>query len=168
MIGYLTALVTGASPPGRYRLAVPAPVRAIRDELVTAGWMMRIVDGIAMVDRASLFDEFATACDFPDWFGGNWDAFADCLRDLSWLPSDPIAILWQRSGAVDPELRHDAGRVIDAAIAARVAVDLPALCVIYPAGAGRDAGGRDAGGRGDADPDDAVSGDGGPMLRPVR
>ena len=26
----------------------------------------------------------AKAMNFPEWFGGNWDAFEDCLTDLSW------------------------------------------------------------------------------------
>jgi RNAse (barnase) inhibitor barstar len=148
MTGRLGALTAGQVPPGRYRLDRPLTVRAIRDELMVAGWGMRIVDGAAMVDRAALFDVFAVACDFPDWFGRNWDAFADCLRDLSWLPPAPLAVLWQRSGAVDPRLAHDAGRVIDAAIEARIAAGLPALAVLYP-------------------PADASDG-GVPLLRPAR
>lgn len=26
----------------------------------------------------------ARAMSFPDWFGGTWDGFVDCLKDLSW------------------------------------------------------------------------------------
>jgi hypothetical protein len=30
---------------------------------------------------------------FPDWFGGNWDAFEDCLCDLSWRPAPGYLLL---------------------------------------------------------------------------
>ncbi|HEY1487114.1 MAG TPA: barstar family protein [Micromonosporaceae bacterium] len=128
-------VTSGELPPGRYRLGRSATVRALRDELVDAGWLMRIVDGAAMTDRASLFSEFMVACDFPDWFGGNWDAFADCLKDLSWLPDEPLAILWQRSGAFEaaaPAIWRTANRVISTAIAARIDTGLPPLYLIYP------------------------------------
>ena len=37
--------------------------------------------------KAELLAAFARALSFPDWFGANWDALADCLGDLSWLPA---------------------------------------------------------------------------------
>lgn len=37
-------------------------------------------------DKKALLNALAIAMDFPATFGGNWDALADCLQDLSWLP----------------------------------------------------------------------------------
>lgn len=36
-------------------------------------------------DKADFLKLVANAMDFPSWFGHNWDALADCLKDLSWL-----------------------------------------------------------------------------------
>lgn len=35
-------------------------------------------------DKAGFLDRCARDLGFPEWFGHNWDALADCLRDLSW------------------------------------------------------------------------------------
>jgi len=40
---------------------------------------------LAETTRPGLFTGFAAALRFPEWFGANWDALADCLTDLSWL-----------------------------------------------------------------------------------
>lgn len=41
-----------------------------------------VVDGHACRTRAAFFRESARALGFPEYFGHNWDAFVDCLRDL--------------------------------------------------------------------------------------
>src|SRR5690606_15638938 len=54
-------------------------------------------------DKADALCRFARALRFPEWFGHNWDALADCLSDLSWMPADRYLLLltgtdaWRRT-----------------------------------------------------------------------
>jgi len=34
---------------------------------------------------------------FPEYFGDNWDAFEDCLTDLSWVDADGYLILYDHT-----------------------------------------------------------------------
>ena len=38
-------------------------------------------------DKKDFLVHVSKAMNFPDTFGGNWDAFADCMKDLSWAPA---------------------------------------------------------------------------------
>jgi RNAse (barnase) inhibitor barstar len=42
--------------------------------------------------KGALFDELAQRLRFPDYFGANWDALWECIRDLSWLPAGPVVL----------------------------------------------------------------------------
>ena len=37
--------------------------------------------------NSDLFSVVASAMEFPDYFGNNWDALNDCLRDMEWMPA---------------------------------------------------------------------------------
>lgn len=39
-----------------------------------------------------LFEELAESLRFPDYFGANWNALEECIRDLSWLPAGPVVL----------------------------------------------------------------------------
>ena len=58
-----------------------------------SGFSIRRVDLSAVRDKAALFERMAMVLEFPDWFGHNWDALADCLGDLSWMPAGGYLIL---------------------------------------------------------------------------
>lgn len=138
MTGGLDGVVDGSLTPGRYRLSGPISLRDLRTSLTKAGWYDAVVSGRAMHDRESMFEQFATSLRFPEWFGHNWDAFADCLQDLSWLSGAGVAVLWQHYAMfarAAPDLAERTGEIIDDAIQTRVDGGLPPLFVIYPGAA---------------------------------
>ncbi len=47
--------------------------------------------------KRELFGVMRKHLHFPGYFGGNWDALHDCLRDLAWLPDDAEIILRHES-----------------------------------------------------------------------
>jgi hypothetical protein len=47
-----------------------------------------------VASKAELLDEFARVLEFPGWVGRNWDALADALGDLSWLPAGEKVVVW--------------------------------------------------------------------------
>ena len=50
----------------------------------------------AASDKAGILDAFAEALDLPDWFGHNWDALVDALREVESHQGRPIEIVWDR------------------------------------------------------------------------
>jgi hypothetical protein len=49
--------------------------------------------------KADALGRFARALRFPEWFGHNWDALADCLADLSWMPAGGYLLLLEDTAA---------------------------------------------------------------------
>ncbi|MGX2031882.1 barstar family protein [Methylocaldum gracile] len=54
-------------------------------------YVLRIPAGIR--SKADLLTAFAHAGHFPDYFGGNWDALLDCLRDFSWINNRRVVVV---------------------------------------------------------------------------
>ena len=62
---------------------------------VAGGHAFRIIDvDLAHCrDKRSLLAVCQFAFSLPEWFGHNWDALADSLGDLSWLPAPGYMLL---------------------------------------------------------------------------
>jgi hypothetical protein len=52
--------------------------------------------------KKALLQSLARALRFPEWFGGNWDALEECLKDLSWLDHQGVVLLLEGAGALAP------------------------------------------------------------------
>ncbi|MFD6228275.1 barstar family protein [Streptomyces sp. NPDC060232] len=64
----------------------PQPLAPALAAAEAAGWTTVRLDLDGVRDKAGLMGRCGDALRLPEWVGGNWDALADALRDLSWLP----------------------------------------------------------------------------------
>lgn len=57
------------------------------------------IDLAGVTGRDEFLERLAASLNFPDWFGRNWDALADCLADLSWIEAEGYCLLLENIDA---------------------------------------------------------------------
>lgn len=65
-----------------------------------SGFRVFQVDAKQAESKETLLRAFATTLYFPDYFGNNWDALEECLRDLSWLPHSNFLLVFQNADSL--------------------------------------------------------------------
>jgi RNAse (barnase) inhibitor barstar len=87
----LSALLHDSAKAGVYGLSLPTAMlgAAARHE----GLHYVEIDLSEVGDKAELLAALADGLEFPEWFGGNWDALEDCLMDLSWIDAPGYVIV---------------------------------------------------------------------------
>jgi len=65
-------------------------VRVARSGATTA---VRVIRGWKCGTVERLHDEVGAALQFPAYYGENWDAMDECLRDLSWAPAGALLLV---------------------------------------------------------------------------
>ena len=84
-----------------------------REALVEAATALQFavlpVDLRGCGDADAAMREIADMLRFPDWFGENLDALADCLSDLSWYPAEGYVMVLEHIG----EWREQAPDTLD-------------------------------------------------------
>src|SRR5438093_1603242 len=94
----MSKLLERLRDPARSGVYRSSDAEAILEATRGSGLDMITID----MDPADPFGSIARALDFPDWFGGNWDALEDCLGDLSWRRGDGHVLIFARYPDGDP------------------------------------------------------------------
>lgn len=84
---------------GLFHVGAAASVRSLVLEARAAGSTVYVLPPVD--SKAGLLAALGEHLRFPSWAGHNWDAAADLLSDLSWLPHDPITLVWAEPESLD-------------------------------------------------------------------
>ncbi|MDD5175844.1 MAG: barstar family protein [Sterolibacterium sp.] len=71
------------------------------------GYFVFNVDLSRAKDKDSLLVAIGRDMAFPEWFGHNWDALADCLADLGWRPAEGYLVLLEHADALQAGAEDD-------------------------------------------------------------
>ncbi len=75
-------------------------------------WRCIVLDGAAVVDKASFLEACSESFGLPEWFGMNWDALEECLAELE-LGVDGLVVLWSEWGEFAEEAPQDFATAVD-------------------------------------------------------
>lgn len=69
--------------------------------------VVRVIRGSHSRTAPDFFTEIAAALEFPSYFGRNWNAFNDCILDLSWLRGSAYVLLFADADQLLDEAHPD-------------------------------------------------------------
>ena len=82
--------------------------------------------------EGQLFNELNNKIKFPDYFGFNWNAVYDCLRDFHWIKQKKIVLIHDELPKLNQEILSTYLRVLAAAVQDWQAEDKHYLEVVFP------------------------------------
>lgn len=98
----LVGLLSGADAAGVHDWHSPRSVDEIRRTVELAGWRFGHVDSVLAGDKATFLRAVGETLRFPDHYGQNLDALADCLDDLT-RTDVPTLLLWDAPQVLDAQ-----------------------------------------------------------------
>lgn len=107
----LAGLLAGHLEPGVYTWHAAFSEAEVRRSVEHAGARFGYVDGWTHPGKDEFLAAVGAALSFPDWYGQNLDALADCLDDLT----GAVVLLWDGWGTLAREDRATFDLVLDIA-----------------------------------------------------
>jgi RNAse (barnase) inhibitor barstar len=79
---------------GVFRLTDDAPIKELEELAKQYTYTFFLLEGAGIQGKEQFLNRASAVFSFPDYFGNNWDAFEDCLTDMSWHETDGFLILY--------------------------------------------------------------------------
>lgn len=86
----LAALLSGRVPAGVYHWDTGLDAAEIGHAVGLSDWSCRRLDGSVTTTKTQFLAALGELLDFPETYGRNLDALADCLRDVP----GPLVVVW--------------------------------------------------------------------------
>jgi RNAse (barnase) inhibitor barstar len=86
------SLLSRSERAGIHRMPYAADL-ALEEAAESLEYPVHRVDLARVTTKEAFLAAVGEALAFPDWYGHNWDALADCLTDLSWMAADGYVIV---------------------------------------------------------------------------
>jgi RNAse (barnase) inhibitor barstar len=90
----LSEILTEQVASGVYVVEGPAIHTGLEQLARKHGLVLFVLDGRKTRSKDEFLDNAAAVLGFPDYFGRNWDAFADCLTDMSWAQGNGFLVAY--------------------------------------------------------------------------
>lgn len=88
-----------ANRGGVFFLPQHLAVKDVQAAAKKAGFAFFHIEGKSIARKEQLLNHAATAMHFPDYHGGNWDAFEECVTDMSWVEAEGCVLYYDH---IDP------------------------------------------------------------------
>ena len=95
------------SNSGLYSTDNVKSIRAIKKAAINNGLDYVYIDLKRVSNKESLLKAVARALHFPSYFGMNWDALNDCLKDMSWKPAAGYVVVLDNFRSVSEHLNTE-------------------------------------------------------------
>jgi hypothetical protein len=93
----LPALLADIGRSGVYRLPGTVDVEPFIMAAEACGYFVFRVNLATARNKEGLLAAIGRDMAFPEWYGQNWDALADCLADLGWRPAEGYLLLLEHA-----------------------------------------------------------------------
>lgn len=83
------------------------PIDDLLAGVTAADCLLLRVDLFGARNKDEMLAAVGKALRFPEWFGHNWDALADCLVDMGWLPATGYVVILDRCDGIHARAEAD-------------------------------------------------------------
>lgn len=82
-------------------------IQSLKKDAISKGLKFFYINGSGINSKQELFSEFASACNLPEYFGFNFDALEECIKNCDVNPSSGYIYYIENAKSLEKNLGSD-------------------------------------------------------------